>query len=95
MPGRVGVNSYLDLGDHRKPSFLIVYRPIMIIGRDYFEEFLIQFISPFMRFWPSAYSKKTMSEPPLKKMQTSSTSYKTSNMSHTFGCIELLDHACV
>ena len=46
----------------------IVCRPI--IGRDYFEEFHIHFISSFILSVLSAYTKSSpsyMSEPPLKK----------------------------
>ena len=54
--------------EHLHFLLFIVCRPI--IGRDYFEEFHIHFISSFMLSVSSAYTKSSpsyMSEPPLKK----------------------------
>ena len=72
-PGRVGVRFLFlyKLGQPLKTFISYSLLSVAQIGRDYFEEFYIHFISSFMLSVLSAYTKKSspsyMSEPPLKK----------------------------
>ena len=60
MPGGVGIRFVYRLAITENLHFLLFIVSCPIIGRYYFEEFLIHFISSFMLSVMSAFTKKAL-----------------------------------